>query len=63
MCRVIGQACVTALAWLQTDIKSVSFMPFKNGVNFESAFRPFIFVQISSKDFSEKVNFHYSKKL
>lgn len=63
MCGVIGQACVTALAWLQRDIKSMSFMPFKNHVNFESALRPFIIVQISSEDFSEKVNFHYPEKL
>lgn len=63
MCRVIGQASVTALAWLQTDIKSMSFMPFKNDVNFESAFRPFIIVQVSSVDFSDKVNFHYTEKL
>lgn len=62
MCRVIGQACVTGLAWLQTDVKSMSFMPFKQDVNFESAFRPFIIVQISSEDFSEKVSFCYPEK-
>lgn len=37
-------------------------MLFKQDVNFESAFRPFITVQISSEDFSEKVSFRYPKK-